>query len=127
MPVSSMKKDEGVTILEVLIAIIVLSAGLLGMASLTVGIINGNRLSSELTTATILAQDKMEEIRGTAYINVISETKRDLPSPYDAFKREVVVADDSPAAGMKEVIVRVYWGGASKEDHEVELKTILAQ
>ena len=119
--------DNGFTLIEVLIAILILSVGLLGMASLTVGIINGNRFSNDLTTATTLAQDKMEEIRGTSYSSVVSETKAVLSSPYDEYKREVTITDDSPATGMKTVIVKVYWGGASKEDHNVELKTILAQ
>jgi len=120
-------KENGFTLLEVLIAIVVLSVGLLGMASLTVGIINGNRLSNDLTTATTLAQDKMEDIRGLAYSSVAAETKAECSSPYDAYKREVTVTNGSPATGMKTVIVKVYWGGASKEDHDVELKTILTQ
>jgi len=119
--------DNGFTLIEVLIAIVILSVGLLGMASLTVGIINGNRFSNDLTTATTLAQDKMEEIRGASYSSVASETKAVLSSPYDEYKREVTITDDSPATGMKTVSVKVYWGGASKEDHNVELETILAQ
>ncbi len=119
--------DNGFTLIEVLIAIVILSVGLLGMASLTVGIINGNKFSNDLTTATTLAQDKMEEIRGTSYSSVVSETKAVLSSPNDEYKREVTITDDSPATGMKTVSVKVYWGGASKEDHNVELKTILAQ
>jgi prepilin-type N-terminal cleavage/methylation domain-containing protein len=121
------EKDNGFTLIEVLIAIVILSSALLGMAALTVAIINGNRLSNDLTTATTLAQDKMEDVRGMSYSSIASETKAVLSSPYDAYKREVTVTDDSPATGMKTVNVKVYWGGASKEDHNVELKTILAQ
>ena len=124
------ERDNGFTLIEVLIAIVILSVGLLGMASLTVGVINGNKFSNDLTTATTLAQDKMEDVRRiriTGYSNVVAETKGVCPSPDDEYKREVLVTDDSPATGMKTVIVKVYWGGASKEDHNVELKTILAQ
>lgn len=121
------RNEKGFTLIEVLVAIVILSIGLLGMASLTIGIINGNKLSNDLTTATTLAQDEMEDIRRLGYSNAVSETKAVLSSPYDEFKREVTVADDSPAPGMKTVTVKVYWGGVSKEEHDVELKTILAR
>ena len=120
-------KDKGFTLIEVLIAIVVLSSGLFCMASLTVGIINGNRLSNDMTTATTLAQDKMEEIRGMGYSSVTSETKAVLSSPYDAYKREVIVTNGNPSSGMKKVIVKVYWGGVLKEDRNIELRTILAK
>ena len=120
-------KDNGFTLLEVLVAIVILSIGLLGMASLTVGIINGNKFSNNMTTATTLAQDKMEDIRRTAFATVADEPRAALPSPYAAYKREVTAIIDSPAPGMKTVSVKVFWGGASMEDHNVELKTILAQ
>ena len=122
--------NNGFTLIEVLIAIVILSVGLLGMASLTVGIIKGNQFSNQLTTATTLAQDKMEDLRRikeTGFSNVVAETKAVCLSPYDQYKREVLVTDDSPATNMKTVIVKAYWGGASKEDHNVELKTIFAQ
>ncbi|MDZ7696965.1 MAG: prepilin-type N-terminal cleavage/methylation domain-containing protein [Deltaproteobacteria bacterium] len=108
-----LKDNSAFTLLEVLIAIVILSIGLLGMASLTVGIIKGNSFSNELTTATTLAQDKMEDIRrigSSDYSNVVPEAKAICPTPYDHFKREVLVADDSPATGMKTVVVKVYWG-----------------
>ena len=119
--------NKGFTLIEVMIAIVILSVGLLGMASLTVGIIKGNKFSNEVTTATTLGQDKMEDIRRTGYSSVAAETKAVLPSPDDQYKREVTVTNNSPATDMKTVNVKVYWGGASKEDHNVEMKTILAQ
>ena len=124
---TSDKKNNGFTLLEVLVAIVILTAGLLGMASLTGTIIHGNKLSNDLTTATTLAQDKMEDIQRVGYSGVTSETKALLSSPYDEYKREVTVTDDSPATDLKTVSVKVYWGGSSNEDHNVELKTILAK
>ena len=121
------ENDKGFTLIEVLIAILILSVGLLGMAALTAGIINGNRFSNDMLKATTLAQDKMEDIRRTSYAIVASETKATMPSPNSDYKREVTVTNNSPATDMKTVTVKVYWGGASKEDHNVELETILAQ
>jgi len=119
--------DNGFTLIEVLIAIVILSVGLLGMAALTTGIIKGNRLSNDLTTATTLAQDKMEDIQRVGYASAASETKATMSSPFSDYKREVTVTTGSPATDMKTVSVKIYWGGASKEDHNVELRTILAK
>jgi Tfp pilus assembly protein PilV len=107
-----------------LIAIVILSVGLLGMAALTVGIINGNKFSSELTTATTLAQDKMEDIRRQGYSHVTAETKATCLSPYSEYERKVEVSADDPATGMKTITVTAYW---DSDSHSVELKTILAQ
>ena len=116
---------NGFTLIEVLIAIVILSVGLLGMASLTVGIIKGNKFSNDLSTATTLAQDRMEDIRSYSYASVASETKAACSAPYNQFQREVTVVADSPASGMKTITVKVYWGPS--DSHNVELKTILSQ
>ena len=121
--------NKGFTLLEVLIAMVILSVGLLGMASLTVGIINGNRFSNDLTTATTLAQDKMEDVRRLGYsgteatTTTVTENYNSI-TDYAAYKRVTVTTVDSPAVGMKAITVTAYW---DSDGHSVELKTILAQ
>lgn len=122
-------KENGFTLIEVLIAIVILSVGLLGMAALTVGIINGNKFSNDLTTATTLAQDKMEDIRRLGYSRTPATTTTDTEdysaiTGYAAYKRVTVTTVDSPAVGMKAITVTTYW---DSDGHSVELKTILAQ
>ena len=117
-------RDSGFTLIEVLIAIVILSVGLLGMAALTVGIINGNKFSNGLTTATTLAQDKMEDIRRQDYSDVADEAKAACPSPHAAYNRRVDVDDGSPAANMKTITVTVWW---DSDKFDLDLKTILAQ
>lgn len=125
---SPIEKDRGFTIIEVLIAIVILSIALLGMAGLTVGIMTGNDHSKLLTTATTLAQDKMEEVRrsgysGTPSVDTTTTENYNTMSSYPLFKRITVTAVDSPSAGMKTITVTVYWNSDARS---TELKTILA-
>jgi len=119
------RNNNGFTLMEVLIAMVILSVGLLGTAALTIKIINSNKLSNMISTATVLAQDKMENIKRIGYSNTVSETKASMSSPYDNYEREVIVTPNSPSNGMKTVKVTVYWEPGNNS--QVELQTILAQ
>ena len=115
--------NSGFTLMEVLVAMVILTVGLLGVAALIAGIINSNKLSNRISTATVLAQDKMEDINRLGYSNAVSETRASMSSPYDNYEREVTITPNSPATGMSMVTVTVYW----ESSKSVVLQTILAQ
>ena len=118
--------NSGFTLMEVLVAMVILSVGLLGTAALITGIISSNKLSNRMSTATVLAQDKMEQIRGVEYADAEDEEGTEdynIIANYPLYRRitDVVVGD--PAAGMTKITVTVFW---DSDAHWVELKTILA-
>ena len=118
------QNNKGFTLIEVLVAMVILSIGLLGTAALITGIIRGNQVSNRMTAATTLAQDKMENIKSVSYSNAESEPRAFLPSPYEKYERQVTVVDDnSLGVGMKTVTVTVYWGSGKS----VSLQTILSR
>ena len=57
-----MKHEDGFTLIEVLVAIVVLSIGLLGVAAMQVTAIRVNSSSNTLTQATNVAQDQLERL-----------------------------------------------------------------
>ncbi len=126
---SKRQNDTGFTLIEVLIAIVILSVGLLGMASLTVGIIKGNKTSNNFTMAATCAQDKLEDFQRLGYSGIpatdttVTEDYNSMTG-YGEFKRVTLTTVDSPEANMKTVTVTVYW---DSDAHSLVLNTILSQ
>ena len=121
--------NSGFTLIEVLVAMVILSVGLLGTAALITGIISSNKLSNRISTATTCAQDKMENIKGLGYSGMpASDTTTTEPynsiANYFPYERVTITDVVNPAAGMKTVTVTVFWDSGA---HSVELKTILAK
>ncbi len=55
-------KQSGFTFIEVMMAMLILSVALLGIASISTNVTQGNAFGAHFTTATVLAQDKLEEL-----------------------------------------------------------------
>lgn len=62
--------QSGFTLLEVMMALLILSVALLGLASLSSTVIQNNSYSNNYTTATLLAQDKLEELLNLPFTHV---------------------------------------------------------
>jgi type IV pilus assembly protein PilV len=108
---------------------LILSVGLLGMVGLTTGVMRGNAFSSKVTTATTVAEQKMEEIRRIGYSGLpmadttVTEDYHAM-TDYPSYKRIMSIKMMDPADAMKEITVAVFWDG---DNHSVSLKTILAE
>jgi type IV pilus assembly protein PilV len=63
---------EGFSLLEVLIALVILAVGLLALAMFQITAIKGNAIASRWTVATQLSQDKLEDFRHIAWNNIVS-------------------------------------------------------
>jgi len=59
--------SDGFTLIEILIAMLILTVALLSLVSVTVMVIKGNSLNKMRNTATTLAKDKMEELKVVSY------------------------------------------------------------
>lgn len=60
---TNQKPESGFTLLEVLVAIVVLTFGLLGIAGLLLATVQNNTIAAQRTTAVFLAQDMVDRIR----------------------------------------------------------------
>ena len=122
-----LSNDIGFTLIEILIAIVIISMASLGLASLSVSIIQANSTDKNTTMAISCAQDKMEQIKKLGYLNVgtsnPNENYGSIPN-YPSYKRIMSIATDTPTAKMKTVTVTVFW---NSDTRSVKLQTILAE
>jgi type IV pilus assembly protein PilV len=124
------KDDHGFSLVEILITLFVLSVGLLAICGLTSGVMRSNAFSNKLTTATTLAQEKIEELRGRGYgglpsgAGLVSEDYGTIIF-HPSFKRIVDTQDPgTPQNRLKKLAVTVYWDG---DAHRVVLETLLGE
>ena len=121
-------KNSGFTLIEVMIAIAIIAIGIFGVMSLVITVMKGNTLSKRVTTATTIAQEKLEDFKRMDYDNAVDDSGTDTAYNIDYYW-EADVQDDTPATDTKTITVDVYWssGGTDTTHNNVELKTIIAK
>jgi len=118
MPMQLKGKNRGFTLVEIMIAIFILSFALLVMAQMQIMAIRGNAFANKTTTAVTLAQDKIEELKGLSYSSVVGGSDSS-----GVHTRTWTVQNDTPATDLKTVTVNVSWQDTSA--HQVSLDTII--
>ena len=113
------QKDQGFTLIEVLIAITIFAVGLLAVAAMQISAINVNSTAGQITTRITWAQDKLEELMALPYSDPWIEDLGDPPSGMDSdgnahqettsddYIISWTVTDDTPISGTKLITVAV--------------------
>ncbi len=144
MRIENIKNDEGFTLIEVLMAIVLVSVALLALSGLLSSSIINTNLGKNTTIAADLAQQKMEEIKMSAFVDFDAVTDSAASSDpitavnpdivedygsiaaYPTFRREVYITDGASPVNSKDVAVRVVWSD-SIGTHSTLLRTTLAR
>lgn len=114
-------KLGGFTILEVLIAALLVSIGMIAlMEAMNRGVFGIGEVEN-YTLALSLTQEKMEQIQDTAYGSIGSSAKADV-NGYSEFEQAVTVT--TPETDLKQIVVTTYWDTPSGEN-SVTLTTYL--
>ncbi len=116
---------KGFTLVEVLVGLVILAIGLLAIAGMQITSVRGNFFSNNITQASILAQNRLEELRN------LDVNHEDLSvGPHDdgvvqgIFSRQYTVSL-VPGTTMLSIVVTVRW--KENSDHSVSFSTIRAQ
>jgi len=119
--------QHGFSLIEMLIALVVLSIALLGMSRASVSMITVHTANERSAHASALLQDRMETLKHAGYSGAatVSSTEAYGTIPqYSTYKRVTTVAVATPAANMKTVTVTVSW---QNDRHTLSASTMLAE
>lgn len=103
MNMEKLKEDKGISLLEVLVAMIILGMALLVLLNMSMVALDGNDWSNKTTSATQAMQEKLEQLR-----NVPILTSSAGGTDTTAGVQRVWTVSDA-AHHLKQVDVTVYW------------------
>ena len=122
--------ERGFTVVEVLIALLVLLIGMAGILSMQFTSVRANAFSRHATEASILAEDKMEDLRTTPTTALVSDgdtvDARGNFDPQGFYARDWEVLPGTPIS----IKVTVEWkesGDAANPPYNIVLRTQRAQ
>jgi len=122
----SIRKPKGFTLIEVATGLIILAIGLLAIAAMQITSTKGGYFSSNVTQATILAQDKLEYLKNLSYSdsNLISGQHNEGTISGTIFSRQHTIVEDT-GNSMKTITVAVQW--TDRGNHSISFLTIRAK
>ena len=119
--------EKGFSLIEILIAITIFAIGMLAVGKMQITAIKGNYFANDLTKATTLAQNRMEELIGLSYADPLlddtngnsnagiddvnatadhNDSNNPVDGRYNIFWN---IATDHPINNTKEIRVIVRW------------------
>ncbi len=123
-------REGGFTLNEVLASIALISISILGFSLNTMSVIRGNYISKNVTTATFLAQDKIEQLKSRVPLtdvgNCADPPEKDITATGSAggiYARCWTIKTSPLGAGLREITVTVNW--TDYLGHKVTLSTLV--
>lgn len=107
--------EEGFTLIEVMIALVIFSVGILGIGQMQIAAIQGNYSAHQFHEALTVAQNKIDTLKSLPYDTLLSGFDGD--GKYTLFWN---IAVDEPVVNAKKIRMIVRW-----QDHSISRRIAL--
>jgi type IV pilus assembly protein PilV len=111
----SIGPNAGFTLVESMLTLAIMSMTLLALAGLQITALRGNALSRRITTATSIAEQRIEQLKNISYANIQAEDATQVTASNLHFTRQVTVTN-GPLPNTKSVSVLVSWQDQSTDN-----------
>jgi type IV pilus assembly protein PilV len=112
----ALKKKDGFTLIEVIIALTIFAVGLLAVAAMQNSAVKMNSTAGKLTNLATRAKDKIEELSALPYADPCLDSTQNLHQEIsENYTISWTVIDDNPAANAKNITVTVSGRGKRVE------------
>ncbi len=119
-----LRNSKGFTLLEILMAVIILSISLLALAGLMSLTTRNNSYGNHVTEAATFAQDKLEELRAVPWANIVTGNDLRKGSTGINYSRNWNVAPNA-ADSLRTVTVTINWN--DRTDHTIRLLSVISK
>ncbi|MBU1161271.1 MAG: prepilin-type N-terminal cleavage/methylation domain-containing protein [Proteobacteria bacterium] len=104
----TLKKEDGFTLIEVLIAVTIFAVGLLAVAGMQISAIRMNSTAGKLTNLSTWGMDKIEELSALAYSDPLLDS---AGNPHQEISGDYTISwtviDNNPVTNTKNITVTV--------------------
>ena len=102
------KKEEGFTLIEILIALTIFAVGILAVAAMQTSAIKANAIAGKLTNLSTWGMDKIEELSARPYSDPLLDS---AGNPHQEVSGDYTITwtviDDNPVTNTKNITVTV--------------------
>ena len=124
--------ESGFTLIEVLIGISIFAIGMLAVARLQMHTVRNTTIGNVTSQATMLAHQKMEELKTMAFADLTNEVENDIDEEgntgtggiYNRTTTITAPTDVDLAAHARQVRVQVQWNAAHGGNRTIEVNSL---
>ena len=114
-------KLKGFTMIEILIALVILSIAFLSLAGLMVQTTKNNSFGGRMTEAATFAQDKLEELRASSWVAITSGSDHMNSNGMDYARNWNVVTNGN----LRTITFTISW--TDQTNHSVRFLSVISQ